>query len=71
MGNMHAVRSHATVASYRLPAASYTSFLGALSRKTYAMVLAGGRGTRLMNLTHWRAKLRCRLPARCASSTSH
>ena len=56
MGNMSAVRSDARVASYRLPAASYTSFLGALSRKTYAMVLAGGRGTRLMNLTHWRAK---------------
>ncbi len=56
MGNMSAARSHATVASYRAPAASYTSFLGALSRKTYAMVLAGGRGTRLMNLTNWRAK---------------
>ena len=56
MGNMSAVRSGARVASYRLPAASYTSFLGALSRKTYAMVLAGGRGKRLMNLTHWRAK---------------
>ncbi len=56
MGNMIAARSNAAVASYRSPTGSYSSFLGALSRKTYAMVLAGGRGTRLMNLTHWRAK---------------
>ena len=56
MGNMSAARSHAAVASYRSPRGSHASFLGALSRKTYAMVLAGGRGTRLMQLTNWRAK---------------
>lgn len=28
----------------------------ALARKTYAMILAGGRGSRLMQLTDWRAK---------------
>ncbi|MCF8200084.1 MAG: glucose-1-phosphate adenylyltransferase, partial [Sulfuritalea sp.] len=27
-----------------------------LTRKTFAIVLAGGRGTRLMQLTDWRAK---------------
>lgn len=31
-------------------------FNGALSKKTYAIVLAGGRGSRLMQLTDWRAK---------------
>ena len=31
-------------------------FNGALARKTYAIVLAGGRGSRLMQLTDWRAK---------------
>jgi glucose-1-phosphate adenylyltransferase len=56
MGNMSAARSHAGIASYRSPQGSHASFLGALSRKTYAMVLAGGRGTRLMQLTNWRAK---------------
>ncbi len=56
MGNMIAARSHAGVATYRSPRGSHASFLGALSRKTYAMVLAGGRGTRLMQLTNWRAK---------------
>lgn len=29
---------------------------GALARKTYAIILAGGRGSRLMQLTDWRAK---------------
>ena len=60
MGNMSPMRTGtggaAGVATYRAAAGSHTSFLGALSRKTYAMVLAGGRGSRLMQLTSWRAK---------------
>ena len=31
-------------------------FVSRLTRNTLALVLAGGRGTRLKNLTDWRAK---------------
>ena len=31
-------------------------FVGLLTRKTLALVLAGGRGSRLYELTAWRAK---------------
>jgi glucose-1-phosphate adenylyltransferase len=31
-------------------------FLSLITRKTYVLVLAGGRGRRLMQLTDWRAK---------------
>lgn len=31
-------------------------FISALTKKTYAMVLAGGRGSRLQQMTDWRAK---------------
>jgi len=31
-------------------------FISQLTRKTYAIILAGGRGSRLMQLTDWRAK---------------
>ena len=31
-------------------------FVSQLTRKTYAIILAGGRGSRLMQLTDWRAK---------------
>ena len=37
-------------------AQSAPRFNGALARKTYAIVLAGGRGSRLMQLTDWCAK---------------
>ncbi len=33
-----------------------TRFVSNLTRATFAMVLAGGRGSRLMQLTNWRAK---------------
>lgn len=33
-----------------------TRFVSSMTRNTYAMVLAGGRGSRLFNLTDWRAK---------------
>jgi glucose-1-phosphate adenylyltransferase len=60
MGNMSPMRAGTGgapgVATYRAAAGGHTSFIGALSRKTYAMVLAGGRGSRLMQLTNWRAK---------------
>ncbi len=36
--------------------ASVGRFVSHLTRATYAMVLAGGRGSRLMQLTDWRAK---------------
>ena len=32
------------------------SFLNSITKNTYAMILAGGRGTRLHQLTDWRAK---------------
>jgi glucose-1-phosphate adenylyltransferase len=32
------------------------SFVNSMTKNTYAMVLAGGRGSRLYNLTDWRAK---------------
>jgi glucose-1-phosphate adenylyltransferase len=33
-----------------------TRFVSSMTKSTYAMVLAGGRGSRLYNLTDWRAK---------------
>jgi len=33
-----------------------TRFVSSMTKNTYAMVLAGGRGSRLYNLTDWRAK---------------
>ncbi|MEY3189923.1 MAG: glucose-phosphate adenylyltransferase, partial [Pseudomonadota bacterium] len=30
--------------------------VGHLTRNTIALILAGGRGSRLMNMTDWRAK---------------
>ena len=56
MENISPARLHAGVAAHRSTAGAQTHLLGALSRKTYAMVLAGGRGSRLMQLTDWRAK---------------
>jgi glucose-1-phosphate adenylyltransferase len=56
MANPSPVRPQAGVASHRVAAVAHSHILGALSRKTYAMVLAGGRGSRLMQLTDWRAK---------------
>jgi len=56
MGHMTAIPSYIGVGAERTAAGARTSFLGALSRRTYAMVLAGGRGSRLMQLTSWRAK---------------
>ena len=33
-----------------------THFVSSMTKNTYAMILAGGRGSRLYNLTDWRAK---------------
>ena len=38
------------------PHAAHGRFVSHLTRSTYAMILAGGRGSRLMQLTDWRAK---------------
>ena len=38
------------------PGASYGRFVSHLTRNPYAMILAGGRGSRLMQLTDWRSK---------------
>ncbi|MBK6402589.1 MAG: glucose-1-phosphate adenylyltransferase [Rhodocyclaceae bacterium] len=38
------------------PHASHGRFVSHLTRSTFAMVLAGGRGSRLMQLTDWRSK---------------
>ena len=38
------------------PSASFGRFVSHLTRSTFAIVLAGGRGSRLMQLTDWRAK---------------
>jgi glucose-1-phosphate adenylyltransferase len=38
------------------PGAGFGRFVSELTRTTYALVLAGGRGSRLMQLTDWRAK---------------
>jgi len=38
------------------PSAGFGRYISHLTRGTYAMVLAGGRGSRLMQLTDWRAK---------------
>jgi glucose-1-phosphate adenylyltransferase len=34
----------------------HTHYVGSMAKNTYAMILAGGRGSRLYNLTDWRAK---------------
>ena len=36
--------------------AGYGRFVSHLTRSAYAMILAGGRGSRLLQLTDWRAK---------------
>jgi glucose-1-phosphate adenylyltransferase len=38
------------------PQAMHGRFVSHLTRSTYAIILAGGRGSRLMQLTDWRAK---------------
>lgn len=38
------------------PHASYGRFVSHLTRSSFAMILAGGRGSRLMQLTDWRSK---------------
>ena len=38
------------------PAATFGRFVSHLTRSTFALVLAGGRGSRLMQLTDWRSK---------------
>jgi len=38
------------------PHAPYGRFVSHLTRSTYAIILAGGRGSRLMQLTDWRSK---------------
>src|SRR5271167_3315081 len=38
------------------PSAGFGRYISQLTRGTYAMVLAGGRGSRLYQLTDWRAK---------------
>lgn len=40
----------------KLPASSDPRFVSQLTRNTFAMVLAGGRGSRLHELTDWRCK---------------
>jgi len=39
-----------------MPSPKKIRFVSALTKSTYAMILAGGRGTRLHQLTDWRAK---------------
>lgn len=39
-----------------MKSAHTTRFVSRLTRDTLALILAGGRGTRLQHLTHWRAK---------------
>jgi glucose-1-phosphate adenylyltransferase len=39
-----------------MPSEPATRFVSVLTKNTYAMVLAGGKGSRLRNLTDWRAK---------------
>jgi len=56
MGNMNMCRARAAADAQRTAFGSRTNFVGALTRRTYAIVLAGGRGSRLMQLTRWRAK---------------
>ncbi len=46
--------SHATAAAYA--AAQDPRFVSQLTKGTYALILAGGRGSRLHQLTDWRAK---------------
>lgn len=42
--------------AYSTRAAGAAASGAALARHAYAMILAGGRGSRLMQLTDWRAK---------------
>ncbi len=56
MGNIVSARRAAGAALHRDAAAARHHGHGALARRTCAMVLAGGRGSRLMQLTDWRAK---------------
>jgi len=51
MAASHAPNHDAGSAPDRLP-----RFISMLTKNTYAIVLAGGRGSRLMGLTDWRAK---------------
>jgi glucose-1-phosphate adenylyltransferase len=46
--------AHIDYCPYKAEPAS--RFISALTKKTYAMVLAGGRGSRLQQMTDWRAK---------------
>lgn len=39
-----------------MPSAEKLRFVSSITKSTYAMILAGGRGTRLHQLTDWRAK---------------
>jgi glucose-1-phosphate adenylyltransferase len=39
-----------------MPSSEKSRFVSSITKNTYAMVLAGGRGTRLHQLTNWRAK---------------
>jgi len=45
-------------------------FVSRITKNTYAMVLAGGRGSRLYQLTDWRAKPSVPFAASSASSIS-
>ncbi|MDP3037443.1 MAG: sugar phosphate nucleotidyltransferase, partial [Rhodocyclaceae bacterium] len=38
------------------PQSTQGRFVSHLTRSTYAIILAGGRGSRLMQLTDWRCK---------------
>ena len=40
----------------KVPQQETPRFVSLLTKNTFAMVLAGGRGSRLMHLTDWRAK---------------
>ncbi|MDD5037192.1 MAG: sugar phosphate nucleotidyltransferase, partial [Methylococcaceae bacterium] len=39
-----------------MPESTHARFVSRLTRNTLALILAGGRGTRLQKLTEWRAK---------------
>ena len=39
-----------------MPSSEKLRFVSSITKSTYAMILAGGRGTRLHQLTDWRAK---------------
>ena len=46
-------------------------YISTLTRETYALILAGGRGSRLHELTDWRAKPAVYFGVNIALSTSH